>query len=352
MLTEEERAYLWLCTAEEFDYREKVTLLRAAQPAEIFLHAEERAEEILHRPIVTPLSMREERADALVKALEQADAFVVTLFSDDYPESLKHITAPPLILFGSGNRELLTKRKFCIVGSRVIPPWAEKTGKRIAKELASQFVLVTGLAEGGDLAVIDGALPSGNLISVLPCGIDCCYPAAHITVKQKIREKGLLLTELAPGDTTRKYTFHARNRILAGLSEGVLVLAAGKRSGTLITASAALDYGRDVFAFPHNVGTAAGEGCNDLIKKGAALVTCSQDIFGWYGMQCAEREELPLTEEEGRVLAILREEGEMHLTAIAERAGMKPFEASAVLSALEIKGAAVKSGGNKYSILS
>ena len=347
----QERAYLWLCACTDTAYRERVALLRAASPAELL----ERAEEIF--PAVLPeargkfsaLPAREREADACAAYLKKKGYFAVTLLSEDYPEALKHTEAPPLVLYGAGNRALLSERKFCIVGSRKIPPWAEKLGRTVAEQLAEKFVVVTGLAEGGDCAAIAGAASSGNLISVLPCGLDECYPVAHTALKERIRTYGLILSEYPPAERARKFYFPARNRILAGLSEGVLVLSAAVRSGALITADLALEYGRDVFAFPHNVGAAQGEGCNELIKKGAYVATGAEDILSVYGIEPAPKRETQLSEEEEKLLHVLRERGELHLAELANLAGMRIFEASAVLSALEIKGVAVKAGGNRYT---
>ncbi len=294
----------------------------------------------------------DDRTAAFLSMLEKKGIFLVTFLSDDYPESLKYASDPPLVLYGMGKRELLQRRKFCIVGSRITPPWAEKVGKRLSEEISEHFTVVTGLAEGGDAAAIAGALPRGNLISVLPCGIDGCYPAAHAALKERIAKEGLLLSEYPLGTGTAKFSFHARNRILAGLSEGVLVLSAGVKSGALITAGKALDYGRDVFALPYNVGISQGEGCNGLIKAGAYLVTSSADIFTVYGIEPHRTEEAATEGDESRILKYLREQGETHVAALAEALGMRIFEASAALSALEIKGLATKTGGNKYSALS
>ncbi len=351
--SKDERAYLWLCARTQTDYRERVALLRAApSPAALLESAEDffAAAGIGREKYSASLKSREEEADSFISYLGEQEAFAVTLLSEDYPESLQAVSSPPLVLYGKGRRELLRERKFCIVGSRITAPWAEKLGKAVSSEISKKFAVVTGLAEGGDLAAIEGALPSGNLISVLPCGLDLCYPAAHISVKTRIQRAGLLLSELPFGEAAKKYSFHARNRILAGLSEGVLVLSAATRSGALITANCALDYGRDVFAFPYNVGVASGEGCNDLIKKGAFLATGAEDILSVYGMATSESVPVDLNDGEQRVLGILRESGEMHLAEIAKRANLLIHEASAVLSALEIKGVAVKSGGNKYSV--
>ncbi len=342
----DERAYLWLCACTKTEYRERVALLRKAHPCELLESAERYFAE---GQASDGRAVREREADEFCRQLEKKGFFAVTLLSDDYPEALKHISLPPLVLYGAGNRTLLSKRKFCIVGSRNTPPWSMKAGRAVSEEITKHFVIVTGLAEGGDECAISGALESGNLISVLPCGLDECYPAAHASIKENIRKSGLLLSELLPGDKAKKYSFHARNRILAGLSEGVLVLSAAKKSGALITANCALDFGRDVFAFPYNLGYLQGEGCNELIKRGAYLATGAEDVLSVYGISCQGKRSIALTEEEARVYEVLRENGELHAVAIAEQCGMKAFEATAVLSALEIKGVVAKSGGNRYS---
>ena len=297
----------------------------------------------------TPPSARER--DAAVARMEEAGIFAVTLLSADYPAALAAIPDPPPVLYGMGNRALLQRRKFCIVGSRILPAWAEKTGKTIAADLSRRFVIVTGIAEGGDRAAIDGALAGGNLICVLPNGPDVAYPAAHASLQREVARRGLLLSEYAPGVKTKKYAFHARNRILAGLSDGVLILAAGARSGTLITANCALEYGRELFALPHNVGVAQGEGCNEMIKAGAWLCTCAGDIFAAYGMEAEEKPRVQLSEKEERLLAVLKEAGELHAAVLAERVGLPVFEAQAILASLEMKGLAVRSGGNRFSAI-
>lgn len=351
---EELRAYLWLCACADLENRERAALLRAAEsPASVLRDLERIAPKALKRDIsfLGNRSERENAAENFLSGLERKRYFAVTPFDDDYPEELRQIPDPPFALFGAGRRELLRAKKFCIVGSRITPPYAEKLGRKISEELSPLMTVVTGMAEGGDSAAIMGALPHGNLICVLPNGLDVCYPAANASLKERVAERGLLLSELPPAEPLRKYYFHARNRILAGLSAGTLVISAGARSGALITAGYAADYGRDVFAFPYNVGVSQGVGCNELIKKGAFLCTESGDIAGVYGLKTAKKAEDALSFEEERVYSVLSREGELHVAAIAERAERKIFEVSAVLASLEIKGLVVKTGGNKYSVV-
>lgn len=342
----EERAYLWLCACTDTEYRERASLLRAAgAPSALF----EQAERYLPAKTAKTREEREREVDRFLAMLERKGYFAVTLLSDDYPEMLRHISTPPFVLYGAGRRELLQKKMFCIVGSRITPPWAEKMARSLSEAVSRHFAVVTGLAEGGDSAAIAGAISSGNLICVLPCGLDNCYPAAHEQLKERVRRAGLLLSEFLPSETTKKYSFHARNRILAGMCEGTLVVSAAKRSGALITANVAIEYCRNVYALPYSVGVAAGEGCNNLIKMGAYLVTEAEDILACYGKKPVAKAEVSFTEEERRILSVLRQNGELHLVKIAEEVGIRPFEVSAILSALEIKGVIVKSGGNKYA---
>ena len=354
--TAAERALVWLCMKTEYDSRTRAALLRkAGDPARLFTDPEKIFSSVIQegqkRVYKTDRAFLEREADEALAALARKGYFAVTAASEDYPASLEGVFDPPLVLYGAGNRGLLRERKFSIVGSRVLPPWAAGTGRRIAQALTEKFTIVTGIAEGGDRAAIDGALPSGRLICVLPHGLDGCYPAAHAQLKKEIAAKGLLLSEYPPEAGVQKFSFHARNRLLAGLSEGVLVLAAGVRSGTLITANCALDCGREVFALPHNVGAAHGEGCNGLIKKGAYLCTGAEDIFAAFGVGYEKRAEPSLTEGERRVLSVLQKTGEAHAAIVAERAGMPVYEAQAQLASLEIKGLVIKAGGNRYAPL-
>ncbi len=348
---------IWLCVCSNTDYRERVAVLRAVKdPALLFsewkkilpsvIKEEKRSVYMIER------SEMEAQADEAISALSLENCFAVTLLDSDYPEALKAIPDPPLVLFGRGNRALLSKRKFSIVGSRITPPWAEKQAKLIAEALSERFAVVTGFAEGGDRAAINGALASGNLISVLPLGLDGCYPASHASLKTQVEKKGLLLSEYPLGTDLKKYHFHARNRILAGLSEGVLLVSAReKKSGALITASYAAEFGRDVFAFPYNVGAAQGSGCNELIKRGAYLVTGVADILDCYGIVLSEKKAVSLSPDEQRILELLREGGELHAVQLAERSGLPVYAIAAVLSSLELKNLAVKAGGNRYSAL-
>lgn len=353
-LSDAERALLWLSACSGLEVKESDALIKkAGSPEQLYRNFENFSSEVikLRRNGVYKegsLSERENQTDRYLKELEKRDFFVITRSSEDFPVSLANIPLPPIVLYGAGNRSLLKERLFCIVGSRRTPPWAEKLGYQYAELLSEQVVIVTGLAEGGDSAALRGALKHRRAICVLPCGLDLCYPAAHASLKEETVKKGLVLTEFPLGTDAGKRSFQPRNRILAGLSEGVLVLSAGHKSGTLITASYAVDYGKDVYAFPYSLGVAQGEGCNNLIKNGAYLCSSVDDICAGFGMDSTPKSKPSLSEEECLVMAVLLQGEECHVGFIAEQAGLQTFAVNALLAALELKGYVVKVGGNRY----
>lgn len=353
----EERAMIWLSACSGLENRMRALLLRTERdPAllyknfeEIITRVSENGKESVYKTGTLP--QRERELDSLLGEMERKGQRAVVCFSEDYPEELKEssVTDPPLVLFCKGNLALLGRRKIGIVGSRVTPEWAAAQGRKVAEILSEQLTVVTGLAEGGDLCAVRGALGSGNLICVLPNGLDECYPAAHASVMEEVGKKGLLVTECPPHEKVHRGSFHARNRILAALARNVLVLSAGKKSGALITANFVLEGGGNVYAFPYNLGIAQGEGCNELIKNGAFLCTGAEDILLAYGLSAGSAPVESLTGTERRVLALLGEEEAVHAAIVAEKTGIPVYEAAATLSSLELKGLAVRAGGNRYS---
>lgn len=207
---------------------------------------------------------------------------IITLDSPFYPALLKQLDSPPLVLFATGNLELLGQKQIAVVGSRR----ASHQGKRIANDfslgLSNNGVVVTsGLAMGIDSAAHQGAMAgSTGTIAVMGTGPDKVYPAKNIKILNDINDNGgLSISEFFPGQGPKPWHFPRRNRIIAALSLGTLVVEAKIKSGTLITANLAADLGREVFAVPGNIFHAYSEGCHWLIQQGAKLVTTSNDIL-------------------------------------------------------------------------
>lgn len=283
--------------------------------------------------------------DRIFCSLEKAGVKCVTAKSAFYPDGLRHIDPFPLVLYTRGNAELLKKRIFCVVGSRKSSAQTLEQCKAICKELSAHVVIATGVADGADRAAALGALDSGNVICVLPGG----HANSDVTLKM-VEERGLSISIFPPATPVLQYMFALRNSVLAGLAEGVLVVSAGINGGALSTANYALDYGKDVFAFPYNIGVASGEGCNNLIKSGAYLCDRAEDVLAAMRIECGEREsDEELDGDEAAVMDALRSEGELHAEKIAALTGKSTSEITVICSLLEIKGLLVRTGGNKFA---
>lgn len=285
----------------------------------------------------------------ILSQYEQKDVVCIPQNSPLYPALLLNTPAPPLVLYCKGNINLLAQPCFGVVGSRKTPISTLAVARQMSGKIASRFVVVTGIASGADSAAIEGALPTGRIICVLPGGYDHLASSDGGNIR-RVAERGLVISEWPPQTSALRYMFSVRNRVIAGLSRGVLVVAAPQKSGALITAGYAADYGREVFAFPHSIGVKSGEGSNALINNGAYLCQNILDIFSVFGLEY-KTEQKQLTREEERVLSYLREKGQTHIQKLARELNIMVYQAVTTLSALEIKGCVSRCGGNTYSAL-
>ena len=282
-------------------------------------------------------------------ALEESGVFCITRESAAYPADLENAPCPPLVLYAKGNAELLKCRRFSVVGSRRSIPLALAKAEEFAAALAGAgFAVVTGSADGADAAAIKGALKSGKIVSVLAGGIDCVYPACNAALIRQTAERGLVLGEYPPGTRPERFHFPVRNRIIAALGEGLLVVSAGRRSGTSYTAGYAEGLSKQIFALPYNVNVPSGEGCNEYIRRGAMLTTRPEDILEYYGIAKEKTDAPAMTEEEERIYGIIRAAGEIHIDDLAARTGKKAYELTPALGMLEIKKRIVRQAGNVY----
>ena len=198
-----------------------------------------------------------------------------------YPEPLRQIADPPLLLFVEGEPERLSRPQLAMVGSRHASPAGKRHASSFARQLTDVGITVTsGLALGIDGYAHQGALQSGTTIAVIGAGLAQVYPKRHLNLAQQIVDSGgCLVSELPPWFAAKAFHFPRRNRIISGLSMGVLVVEAGLQSGSLITARLAAEQGRDVYAIPGAVGNPSVAGCHKLIKEGAKLVETVDDIL-------------------------------------------------------------------------
>lgn len=208
----------------------------------------------------------------------------ISIKNNEYPNQLKNIYDPPAKLYVLGNRSILNQKNFAIVGSRKATEYGKKVAMQISKELSENGLnIVSGLAIGIDSYAHLGCLQvkdAGKTIAVLGSGLDVIYPKENRKLaEQIINSGGCIISEYPIGSKIEKNNFPQRNRIISGLSEGILVVEASKKSGALITAEFGIEQGKEVFAVPGDINREQSEGCNLLIKDGANVVTSSQDII-------------------------------------------------------------------------
>jgi DNA processing protein len=267
------------------------------------------------------------------------NAGVITIRDTEYPPLLKNISDPPIVLYKKGPLEAGIST-LAIVGSRKATFEGMNLAEKVGETLSSVGItIVSGLARGIDAAAHRGALKEkGKTVAVLGCGIDICYPSENRRLFNAIGEAGLILTEYAPGEEPLPYHFPERNRIIAGLSKGVLVVEASQKSGSLITARLGLEYGREVMAVPGSVFREEYKGANALIKQGAKLVENINDILAtsFPGYEPKQKEPLNITPEEKQIFSHIGLE-KVHIDEIIEKSDMKAKQVMAILTRLEIK---------------
>lgn len=224
--------------------------------------------------------------------LEKIGGWILTPDMPDYPDVLKTIYDPPTVLYCRGMRVDLNNT-LCIasVGTRKCTTYGKNTAYTLAKSLGSQGVtIISGMALGIDTASHSGALAAhAPTVAVIGSGIDEPYPRSNARLMEEIAKGGMIMSEYPLGTKPVKYHFPERNRIISGISQGTLVIEADIKSGSLITAKLAYEQGRDVFAVPGNINSVYSKGTNYLLKDGAHLVTCDEDIMSYYRYDYADR---------------------------------------------------------------
>ena len=204
----------------------------------------------------------------------------LSIFDKEYPIELKHSYNPPVLLFYKGNIDLLSKPKLAVVGARKCSEIGKQSVRKIVSELGNHFTIVSGLARGIDTCAHMEALKNkGKTIAVIGTGLDVYYPKENKALQDYMSKNHLVLSEYGPGVQPLKYHFPERNRIISGLCQGVMVVEAKLRSGSLITCERAMEEGRDVFAIPGNILDGKSDGCHHLIQEGAKCITTGFDIL-------------------------------------------------------------------------
>jgi DNA processing protein len=317
------------------------------------------AEKIFHKPFksdgeVITYEKIQGSAENELKYYRENDIRILLLSEKGYPEYLKSIHDPPLVIFARGKISLLDENKAIgIVGARKASNMSINTAYSIARDLArNQLVIVSGLASGIDYYAHKGALDGkGGTIAVLGNGIDRTYPKSSRDMYKLIEKKGLLLSEFPLGTEPLKYNFPKRNRIISGLAKGTLVVEASSRSGALITAGYALDQGREVMALPGRAGSESFSGNNRLIKEGAHLVENAEEICAILGYEYEDstmNKTLPFTALECNILSVIGDDL-VGIEDIERNLECPVSKIASTLTMLELKGAVIQYPGKNYS---
>lgn len=359
-LTKDQTAVVFLDSIEKLEYKHKKAILELYKnPSDIFID---------NRPIEKYFSNigKEQTAkkityglfdEGLVKESVERAVFgadrVITYCDADYPKELLNTPTPPLCLYAVGNVNLLKKTKVGIVGSRKTLNQYLKVTEEISQKLStSDIIVVTGIAEGGDYSAIKGAVQSGNLISVLAGDISNIQSSKNRdTVNKILSNGGLILSEHPYPTIPQKYFYPIRNRIIAGLSLGVLIVSGELSSGARHTAEYALGYGREVLCLPYGLGVLSGELCKSLIKNGAIQIENAEELSEALGLSLnLQKETNQLTENEKAIYKLIKE-GVSQTDMIADELEIPIFEIISALGMLELKGFISKDSDGSVSAI-
>lgn len=357
----ENRDYiLWLCSLDVIRPDKKCSLMAYYHTAENIFKAEKKELHqlgILSENEINMLAgkQKESQIQQIWEMLKTKDIRFCTSEEAEYPYRLLEIYDPPYGLFYKGRFPEVNAVSLAIIGARACSHYGKEQSYYFASGLAGKGVqIISGLARGVDGFAHGGALHAhGRTFAVLGCGADVVYPPEHDRIYQEILAEGGIISEYPPGTAPYRWNFPRRNRLISGLSDGVLVIEARKRSGSLITVDSALEQGRDVFALPGRAGDSLSEGTNRLIKQGAALVDKPEDILEFYQIgfrKKIEKRDLSLETAEKIVYANLGLE-EKHLDRLAQETGMGTGKLMEILLGLEEKGLVGQTGLHFYLML-
>jgi DNA processing protein len=286
--------------------------------------------------------------------LNQTNNHLVTLADSEYPQALLEIADPPPFLYAKGELKLLNQPSIAIVGSRNASIQGEKNAEAFAHDISLQgLCIVSGMALGIDGAAHRGALKAdGATIAVVGTGLDIVYPAKHRDLAHEIAKHGLIISEFNLSTPSKPQNFPKRNRIISGLSLGCLVIEANLQSGSQITARLAAEQGREVFAIPGSIHSPMSKGCHQLIKQGAKLVDCIQDITDELSINktSTSHQSDGIQNERGASHPLLEIMGfdPISLENLVSLTDLTVSEVSSMLMLLELEGSIASLPGGKY----
>lgn len=294
-------------------------------------------------------------ADKQREKLKARGGRLVSYWDDDYPELLRKIYDPPVLLFIRGQIGLSDRKTLAIVGTRRPTGYGRMAAEHFAKACAREgVVVVSGLARGIDTVAHEAAIKSGGgTIGVMGSGLDVPYPPENHGLISRMFQEGCVVSEFPMGTEPAAGHFPRRNRIISGLCRGTVVVEAGEKSGALITAAMALEQGREVFAVPGSIKNRAARGPHRLIREGAKLIENIEDVFveipGWQTSAAKTvKQRVLLTDEERRVWAVMSQTDPKHVDDIARETGLNASECMSLLLTMELKDSVLQQNGMMF----
>lgn len=298
--------------------------------------------------------------DNIKEDLHKRNIQYVCYFDKKYPKNLKNIYDAPKILFYKGNIDITKDIILGMVGSRKCSDYGKYNAINISKKLSDCGVnIVSGLAYGIDSYCHEGCISGkAKTIAVLPSSVDNPLPKSSVKIANKILDdNGLLISEYLPGDRVYKSNFYARNRIISGISDGVIVVEASQESGALITVEYALEQGKNIFAIPGNINSYMSKGCNKIIKEGAKLVDELDDILSEYKIisikeqeNCKNYDNIILNDDSIKVIDTIKDKGVLHIDEICDNTKMEIKYLNTILGELVLNDVLIEMNNKKYSL--
>ncbi|MCK9260849.1 MAG: DNA-processing protein DprA [Azoarcus sp.] len=370
-------AWLRLALTPELGPERQRKLLAAfGLPSAVFAHARSSIAAVIGGQAADQLLASGENAaiDAALAWSAEAGNHILTLADSDYPQALLDTADPPILLYVKGDPALLNRPGLAIVGARSSTAQGVANAEAFARSLSeAQLTIISGLALGIDAAAHRGALSSGegSTVAVIGTGADRIYPAGNAALAREIAASGAIVSEFALGTPPLRHNFPRRNRLIAGLSHGVLVVEAAVGSGSLITARLATEMGREVFAIPGSIHSPLARGCHRLIRDGAKLVETAEDVLEELrgrvttlppartrsrrkaapaALTAPSQPALPLTPEASQLLTALGDEA-VDIDTLALRCGLTVDALYAILLPMELEAVLVRLPGNRFQRL-
>ena len=357
----DEKAIIWIDYFNELTYKKKEDLIGLfSLPKNIFTEFKLKKEEIIKivgdEQYINMLdSCSIVAVDAYINRTLKEGVNITTYISEDYPKTLLDIDTPPFVLYYKGDLSLTNNLCFSIVGTRKATIYGKTIAENFTKDLVETgFCIVSGLAVGIDTVAHKTALENnGKTIAVVAGGLDNIYPTTNFNLSKKIENNGLIISEQRIGIKPDPWLFPIRNRIIAGLSKGVLIVEANKKSGAIHTKNYALDYGKDVFVIPGSILSPQSKGCNEIIAKGEGkLVQEIDDILEEYNLiyNKEETKEIAFTQDEEKIISAIGER-EVSYQEILIKTKLDTKTLNSLLTTLSFRGIIKKLAGNFYCLI-